>query len=98
MVSNSNPIPGDTLVYTLKYRNTGTSNATTVTTAYTIPSNTTFVVNGYGALSGIEVNGVAKTNASDADEVTVSGSTITITFATLQPGVYKQVKFKTIVN
>jgi uncharacterized repeat protein (TIGR01451 family) len=98
VVSHANPIPGDTLVYTLKYRNTGTSNATTVTTAYTIPSNTTFVVNGYGALSGIEVNGVAKTNASDADEVTVSGSTITITFATLQPGVYKQVKFKTIVN
>ncbi len=98
VVSNTNPIPGDTLVYTLKYRNAGTSNATMVTATYTIPANTTFVINGYGAAQGIQVNGVSKTNASDGDEVTVSGSTITITFATLTPGSYKQVKFKTIVN
>ncbi|MFZ4619608.1 MAG: fibronectin type III domain-containing protein [Bacteroidota bacterium] len=98
VVSIANPIPGDTLVYTLKYRNTGTSNATSVTTTYTIPANTTFNPNGYGALKGTEVNGVAKTNTSDGDEVTVSGSTITITFPVLSPGLYKQVKFKTIVN
>ncbi|MFA6440585.1 MAG: hypothetical protein WCX28_14860, partial [Bacteriovoracaceae bacterium] len=69
-----------------------------VTTTYTIPGNTTFVINGYGALSGTEVNGVAKTNVLDLDEVTVSGSTITIEIPMLSPGAYNLVKFKTIVN
>lgn len=98
VVSQQNPIPGDTLVYTLKYSNTGTSNATTVIATYTIPGNTTFLVSGYGPGSGTEVNGTAKTNDLDGDEVTVSGSTITITIPTLSPGAFKQVKFKTIVN
>lgn len=98
IVSNQNPVPGDTLIYTLKYSNNGTSNANSVLATYTIPGNTTFLVNGYGALSGVEVNSVAKTNASDGDEVTVSGSNITVTIPTLSPGLYKQVRFKTIVN
>ncbi|MFA6457497.1 MAG: hypothetical protein WCW40_11805, partial [Bacteroidota bacterium] len=55
IVSDQNPIPGDTLIYTLKYRNTGTSNATSVTATYTIPGNTTFVLNGYGAGTGTAV-------------------------------------------
>lgn len=98
VVSLQSPIPGDTLTYTLKYRNTGTSNATSVIAVYTIPSNTSFVTNGFGVGTGIQVNSVAKTNASDGDEVTVSGTTITITFPTLSPGSFKLVKFKTIVN
>jgi uncharacterized repeat protein (TIGR01451 family) len=98
IVSHQSPVPGDTLVFTLKYRNTGTSNATTVNATYTIPGNTSFVTNGYGAATGIQVNGTPKTNAADADEVTVSGSTITIAIPTLVPGAYEIVKFKTIVN
>jgi len=98
VVSIQNPIPGDTLTYTLKYSNTGTSLAKTIVLTYTIPGNTAFVANGYGAGAGIEVNGVPKTNASDADEATVSGTTITVMFPTLSPGTQKQVKFKTVVN
>ncbi|MEW5797471.1 MAG: fibronectin type III domain-containing protein [Bacteroidota bacterium] len=98
IVSNQTPIPGDTLIYTLKYSNVGTSNATSVVLTYTIPGNTTFLTNGYGAGTGIELNGVAKTNAADADEVSVSGSNITVTLSSLTPGTQKQVKFKTVVN
>ncbi len=98
VVSHQNPVPGDTLVYTLKYSNNGTSNATSVSAVYTIPANTTFLANGFDVGKGIEVNGTAKTNASDGDEVTVAGTTITVTFATVSPGSYKQIKFKTIVN
>jgi len=98
VVSDQNPIPGDTLVFTLKYRNIGTSNATSVTATYTIPGNTTFVLNGYGAGTGTTVNGVPMTNDADADEVTISGSTITVTFSQLSPGSYKQLNFKTILN
>ncbi len=98
IVSNQTPVPGDTLIFTLKYRNTGTSNATSVTASYTIPGNTNFMTDGYGSGMGIQVNSTAKTNAADADEVSVSGSTITIAFPTLSPGAYKEVKFKTIVN
>jgi hypothetical protein len=69
-----------------------------VTATYTIPGNTTFVLNGYGAGTGTAVNGVAKTNDPDADEVSISGSTITVTFSLLTPGSYTQVNFKTILN
>ncbi|MBI2429815.1 MAG: hypothetical protein HYV29_13675 [Ignavibacteriales bacterium] len=98
IVSNQTPIPGDTLIYTLKYSNVGTSNATTVVLTYTIPGNTSFVTNGYGAGTGIEVNGAPKTNAADVDEVSVAGANITVSFTSLTPGSQKQVKFKTVVN
>ncbi|MBW7888438.1 MAG: hypothetical protein H3C35_08775 [Bacteroidetes bacterium] len=98
IVSNSTPVPGDTLIYTLKYRNSGTSMAKTVGLTYTVPSNTSFVTNAFGSGKGIEINGVGKTNTSDGDEASISGLNITVSFTTLQPGDYKIVKFKTIVN
>jgi uncharacterized repeat protein (TIGR01451 family) len=98
IVSDSNPVPGDTLIYTLKFRNTGTSNATTVALTYTIPSNTSFVTNAFAAGKGIEVNGTAVTNTADGDEGSLSGSNVLVNVTTLTPGSYKQVRFKTVIN
>ncbi len=85
-------------MYTIKYRNSGTSNATTVVLTYTVPSNTSFVTAAFGAGKGIEVNGVGKTNASDGDEANISGSIITVNFTTQPPGAFKIVKFKAVIN
>ncbi|MGA9406911.1 MAG: hypothetical protein WBW71_07245, partial [Bacteroidota bacterium] len=97
-VDNTKPIPGDVLTYTLSVKNNGTANATGITLNTAIPNNTTFNANGYGTGMGVQIDGVAKTNASDGDGVTVSGGSITVTISTLAPGVTTQIKFQTTVN
>jgi uncharacterized repeat protein (TIGR01451 family) len=97
-VDNTKPIPGDVLTYTLSVKNNGTANATNITFNGAIPNNTTFSANGYAAGKGVQVNGVAKTNASDGDEVTVSGGSITVTINSIAPGATTQINFKTAVN
>jgi Domain of unknown function DUF11 len=97
-VDNTKPVPGDILTYTLSVRNIGTSNATNITLNTAIPNNTTFSANGYGGGLGVQVDGVPKTNASDGDEVTYGGGSITVTISTLGPGTTTQIKFKTAVN
>jgi uncharacterized repeat protein (TIGR01451 family) len=97
-VDNTKPIPGDVLTYTLSVKNNGTANATNITFNGAIPNNTTFSANGYAAGKGVQVNGVAKTNASDGDEVTVSGASITVTINSIAPGATTQINFKTAVN
>ena len=97
-VDNSSPVPGDILTYTLSVTNNGTSNATNITLNSAIPNNTTFSANSYGAGMGVQVNGAAKTNASDGDGVTVSGGSITVTISTLASGATTQITFKTVVN
>ena len=82
----------------LAVKNNGTANATNITLNGAIPNNTTFSANAYGAGMGVQVNGVAMTNAADADAATVSGGSITVIISTLAPGATTQVKFKTTVN
>ena len=97
-VDNTKPIPGDLLTYTLSVKNNGTANATNITLNGAIPNNTTFSANAFGAGMGIQVNGVAMTNASDADAATVSGGSITVVIGSIAPGATSQIKFKTTVN
>lgn len=97
-VDNTKPIPGDMLTYTLSIKNNGTANATNITLNSAIPNNTTFNANAYGAGKGVQIDGVAKTNASDGDGATVSGGSITVIIATLAPGATTQISFKTAVN
>ncbi|MDE3058226.1 MAG: DUF11 domain-containing protein, partial [Bacteroidota bacterium] len=99
-VDKQHPAPGDTLTYTVTVINNGTANATSVVLTNASPNNTTFAPNAYGAGSGVQVDGVAKTNASDSDEVTVSGGTITVNLGIMQPGVLHEhiIHFKNVVN
>ncbi|HTR81766.1 MAG TPA: hypothetical protein VMM58_09065 [Bacteroidota bacterium] len=97
-LDNTKPVPGDLITYTLSIKNNGTANATNITFNTGIPSFTTFSTNAFGAGMGVQVDGVAKTNAADGDGVTVSGSSITITISTIAPGATTQVKFKTTIN
>ena len=96
-VDNSSPVPGDILTYTLSVTNGGTANATNITLNSAIPNNTTFSSNSYGTGMGVEVDGVPKTNASDGDNVTVSGGSITVTITSLTPGTTTHITFKTVV-
>ena len=74
--------PGDTLTYTLKYSNTGTDTARTVTLLDTIPSNTSY-----------KVGSVWGTGATyDA-----TGNRIVVSRSQLNPGVADSAKFKVVV-
>ncbi len=84
--------PGDTILYTINYSNIGTSAATFVTMTDTQPDNTTYVPN------TVTLNAVAKTDAADADEVTLTGSTIQLNIGVVQPGVSGTVTLKMRVN
>ncbi|MDE3058800.1 MAG: DUF11 domain-containing protein, partial [Bacteroidota bacterium] len=72
--------PGDTLVYTINYKNTGTATATYVSVSDPNPNNTTYVLN------SVTLNAVPKTDVADGDEVTVSSNTITVSVGTVTPG------------
>jgi len=97
-VNNPNPIPGNVLTYTISIKNNGTANATNITLNTAVPANTTFNANAYGAGMGVQVNGVAMTNAADADAVTVSGTSITVTIASIAAGATTQIVYQTTVN
>ncbi|MFZ4621888.1 MAG: DUF11 domain-containing protein, partial [Bacteroidota bacterium] len=84
--------PGDTITYTINYSNTGTTPAALVTVSDAQPANTTYVPN------STTINNVAKTDASDADEVTLSGTTIQLNIGIVNPGVSGTVKMRVRVN
>ncbi|MEW6061676.1 MAG: hypothetical protein AB1600_07010 [Bacteroidota bacterium] len=95
----SNPAPGDTIEYTLTITNSGAGSATNLTTSNAIPTNTTFGPNSYGVGKGILVDGVAKTNASDADGATFSSNTVTTgPFTVAGSGGTKTIKYRVAVN
>ncbi len=84
--------PGDTITYTISYSNAGTQAAALVTMSDAQPDNTTYVPN------SVTVNNVAKTDAADADEVTLSGLLIQLNIGIVQPGGSGTVKLKVRVN
>jgi uncharacterized repeat protein (TIGR01451 family) len=80
--------PGDTLTYTITYKNVGTQKATFVTITDATPNNTDYVVN------SATINNVSKTDAADADEVTLSGASLQISIGNVLPGQSGSIKFK----
>lgn len=84
--------PGDTIVYTITYSNIGTVPAALVTVSDSQPDNTTYVPN------SVMINDVAKTDAADADEVTLSGITLQLNLGVIQPGESGTITMKVRVN
>ncbi len=88
----TNPSPGQQVTYTLSYSNGGDGASTNTVVTAAAPTNTSYV-------SGTTaVNGVTKTDAADADEVTVSGSTITINLGTVAVGGSGTITYRIVVN
>ncbi|HVZ38991.1 MAG TPA: hypothetical protein VHI13_06920 [Candidatus Kapabacteria bacterium] len=78
--SAANPSPADSVLYTISYSNNGDGSATNTTVTTSVPANTSYVT------GSVYLNGVLKTDAADGDEVSVSGSSITINLSTLAAG------------
>jgi len=88
----TNPIPGQQVTYTISYSNTGDGTSTNTLVTAAAPTNTTYVA------SSTTINSVAKTDAADADEVTVSGSTITINLGTVAASSSGTIEYRVSVN
>lgn len=93
MVQNSSsPPPGTTVTYAINYTNLGTGSAGSSLVAFSPPLNTTLVPN------SVFLNGVRKTDAADADEVTLSGSTVTVNLGTVPSGASGSVTYDVTIQ
>ncbi len=94
--SKTNPVPGDTVTYSIAYSNTGDGSATNTVVSAGTPINTSYVAN------SVTVNSVAKTDANDGDGVTVLSGSITVNLATIVgtigPGGNGTITYKVIIN
>jgi len=86
-VDKSHAKPGDTLTYTVTYRNLGTSNATYVTVMDASPLNTTYIP------ESVKLNNVAI-----SDAVVYSGGNITINVGVVTPGTVGTITFRVRIN
>lgn len=84
--------PGDTIMYTINYSNVGTIPAALVTVTDAQPENTTYVSN------SVFINSASKTDASDEDEVTLTGITVQLNIGVVQPGASGTITLKVKVN
>ncbi len=91
-VNKSTAVPGDTLVYTLTYQNIGTDAATFLVVSDAVPVQTDYVPN------SVTLNGAPKTDAADADQVTVTGSNISVTVGTVPVGGSGTITFRARVK
>jgi trimeric autotransporter adhesin len=92
VVGGGQPVPGATLRYTISYSNTGTgaSSASVITDA--IPANTNYTAN------SVVLNSSSKTDIADADEVTVSGGTITVDLGSVAGGANGSFTFDVVIQ
>ncbi|MFA6438490.1 MAG: DUF11 domain-containing protein, partial [Bacteriovoracaceae bacterium] len=97
--------PGDTLIYTITYTNTGSGSANQIVISDVSPSTTTYLT------SSVQINNsangntfTAKTDGADADEVVVSSGTITVSLGTVGPRLLNiathtgQIRFKVTID
>ncbi|MEO8169138.1 MAG: hypothetical protein ABI623_12875, partial [bacterium] len=85
----THPSPGDEVTYTLQYSNTGDG----------VSTNTLFTAAAPSYVEGsTTINGVPKTDAADADEVTVSGSAISINLGSVPSGSSGYFVYRVIIN
>jgi uncharacterized repeat protein (TIGR01451 family) len=92
VVGGGQPVPGATLRYTLQYHNTGTGASAQAVISDPIPANTAYTAN------SVVLNGAAKTDVADADEVTVSGGTVTVTLASVTAGFNGTITFDVVIQ
>ena len=91
-VDRDTAAPGDTLVYTVRYHNRGSRTARNVVVTDTVPTETTYVPN------SVSLQGSPKTDAADADEVSVSGGVITVRLGDLAAGADGTFTFRVAVR
>jgi uncharacterized repeat protein (TIGR01451 family) len=91
-VDKSQAAPGETIRYTITYSNTGDASAASVMIRDTIPTAVAYVAN------SVKVNGTAKTDAADADNVTVASGMITINVGTVAAGANGTITFDATVK
>ena len=84
--------PGDTVTYTITYQNTGSAGASQVVITDTLPADVDYTA------GSVTLNGTAKTDAADGDEVTVSGGVVTITLSTVAAGAQGTITFQVTVQ
>ena len=91
-----NPAPGDIVTYTIAYSNTGDGSATNTVVSASTPIHTSYVAN------SVTVNSVPKTDAADADGVTVSSGNITVNLGTIvgtiAPGGNGTITYQVTIN
>jgi uncharacterized repeat protein (TIGR01451 family) len=91
-----NPAPGDIVTYTIAYSNTGDGSATNTVVSASTPIHTSYVAN------SVTVNSVSKTDAADADGVTVSSGNITVNLGTIvgtiAPGGNGTITYQVTIN
>jgi uncharacterized repeat protein (TIGR01451 family) len=99
-VANPKHIPGAIVQYQVTVTNAAASAvpATTISVTDVMPANVTFQPNTYGAAQGIDLGGVAQTNAADADQGTFAANTVTVTLPSLAPGASSVITFRVAVN
>ncbi len=90
--------PGDTLIYTIKYVNTGSGDANNIVITDASPTNTTYIDSSV-ATSSDSSTWTPKTDISDGDNVTVSGGSVTVDVGTVNGEVvnssyYGYIRFK----
>ncbi|MBN2415138.1 DUF11 domain-containing protein [bacterium] len=91
-VDKSEAAPGETLTYTIDVINSGTGEATNVYVKDTVPTECTYVA------GSMKIGGTAKTDASDGDGATLSGSTVIFSMSSLAGGATVQVQFQVTVK
>ncbi|MFA6467853.1 MAG: hypothetical protein WCW35_03075 [Bacteroidota bacterium] len=88
---NGRTRPGDTLIYTITYTNTGSGTANSIVITDASPTNTSYIAdslkidNSTNLGTGDGTNFVTLTDAADSDEGTVSSGTITVNVGTVGP-------------
>jgi uncharacterized repeat protein (TIGR01451 family) len=100
-VTNPKHIPGAIVEYTVTVANAATANANAdlITLTDVMPANVLFSPDTYAVGQGIRVGGVAKTNTNgDADGADFTGSTVTVTIATLAPNSSTVITFRVTVQ
>lgn len=91
----SNPLPGDTVTYTISYSNDGTASGYVLLASDPIPSGTTFVP------GSIKLNSVTKTDAADGDEADynlTSPGTVTVNIGTIGQAQSGTISFQVTIN
>ncbi|MEX2207313.1 MAG: hypothetical protein WEF50_13880 [Myxococcota bacterium] len=97
---NPRHIPGAVVEYEVTVTNDALSAfpATTLTISDVLPGDVTFATDTYGAGFGIDLDGLALSNAVDADAGSEAGGTVTVTVPTLAAGASAVITFQVTVN